>query len=153
MEERNFPNLLKIAKVLPIYKRGDNDNPVNYRPISLLSTFDKLFEKVVYNRLQSFITKNKIIYKFQYGFRKNHATTYAFIDVMEYIYSSLEGGEYVFGIFKDLKMPYDTVSHDILLDKLKHYGIRGIALKWFTSYLKDRKLFISVNNVNSDIYN
>ena len=153
MEERNFPNLLKIAKVLPIYKRGDNDNPVNYRPISLLSTFDKLFEKVVYNRLQSFIIKNKFIYKFQYGFRKNHATTYAFIDVMEYIYSSLEGGKYVFGIFKDLKMPYDTVSHDILLDKLKHYGIRGIALKWFTSYLKDRKLFISVNNVNSDIYN
>ena len=77
---------------------------------------------------------------------------------MEYIYSSLDEGKYVFGIFIDLKKAFDTVSHRILLDKLKHYGIRGIALNqeslnWFTSYLKNRKQFISVNNINSDIYN
>ena len=153
LEQGNFPNLLKIAKVIPIYKGGDNDNPVNYRPISLLSIFDKIFEKIVYNRLQSFITKSKVLYKFQYGFRKNHATAYALIDVMEYIYNSLDEGKYVFGIFIDLKMAFDTVSHHILLNKLKHYGIRGIALNWFTSYLKNRKQFISVNNINSDIYN
>ena len=72
---------------------------------------------------------------------------------MEYIYNSPDEGKYVFGISIDLEKAFDTVSHDILLDKLKHYGIRGIALKWFTSYLKDRKQFISVSNVNSDIYN
>ena len=70
LEEGNFSNLLKIAKVIPIYEGGNNDNLVNYRPISLLSIFDKIFEKIVYNRLQSFITKNKVLYKFQYGFRK-----------------------------------------------------------------------------------
>ena len=153
LEEGNFPNLLKIAKVIPIYKGGDNDNPVNYRPISLLSIFDKIFEKIVYSRLQSFITKNKVLYKFQYGFRKNHANSDALIDVMEYIYNSLDEGKCVFGIFIDLKKAFDTVSHHILLDKLKHYGIRGIALNWFTSYLKNRKQFISLNNINSDIYN
>ena len=97
--------------------------------------------------------KNKVLYKFQYDFRENHATTHALVDVMEYIYNSLYEGKYVFGIFIDLKKAFDTVSHDILLDKLKHYGLRGIAFKWFASYLKDRKQFISVNSVNSDIYN
>ena len=99
------------------------------------------------------MTKNKVLYKFQYGFRKNHATTHSLIDVMEYIYNSLDEGKYVFGIFIDLKKVFDTVSHHILLDELKHYGIREIALNWFTSYLKNRKQFISVNNINSDIYN
>ena len=70
LEEGNFPKLIKIAKVIPIYKGGDNDNPVNYRPLSLLSIFDKIFENLVYNRLRSFITKNKVLYKLQYGFRK-----------------------------------------------------------------------------------
>ena len=100
--------------------------------MSLLSTFDKIFEKLVYNRLQSFITKNKVLYKFQCGFRKNHATTHALIGVMEYIYNSLDEGKYAFGIFIDLKQAFDTFSHDILpqiVDKFKHYGIGGIALK------------------------
>ena len=98
-----FLNMLYCTHFIPIYKGSDNDNPVNYRPIALLSIFDKIFEKIKDNRLQSLITKNKVLYKFQYGFRKNHATTHALIDIMEYIYNSLDEGKYVFGTFIDLK--------------------------------------------------
>ena len=110
LEEENFPELLKISKVIPIYKGGDNDNPVNYTLISLPSIFDKIFEQIVYNRLLSFITKNKVLYEFQYGFRKSQATTYALNDVMEYIYNSLDDGKYIFKIFIDLKRHF-TLFH------------------------------------------
>ena len=82
-ERRKFTNLLNIPKVIPIYKGGDNDNLLNYRSISLLSIIDKISEKIGYNKLQSFITKIKVLYKFQYSFRKNHTTTHALIDVIE----------------------------------------------------------------------
>ena len=121
--------------MIPIYKGDDATNPGNYRPISLLSVFDKLLEKLMYNRLDSFLHRHKIFYKYQFGFRKNYATTNALTEVIDYIYKSLVEGNYVFGIYIDLKKAFDTVQHDILLSKLQHYGIRGIAFEWFRSYL------------------
>ena len=104
----------------------------------------------MYNRLDSFLHKHKIFYKLQitkFGFRKNHATTNALID---YIYKSLDEENYIFGIYIDLKKAFDTVQHDILLSKLQHYGIRGIAFQWFRSYLAKRKPYLITNGIQSD---
>ena len=117
----------------------------------MLSVFDKLIEKVILNRLLKFLKKNNILYKYQFGFRKNHATTHALTEVIDNIYKSLDEGNYVFGIHIDLKKAFDTVQHQILLQKLQHYGIRGIALNWFNSYLSNRKQFVVTNRIQSDI--
>ena len=149
--EGSFPEVLKIAKVIPVYKGDDAANPGNYRPISLLSVFDKLLEKLMYNRLDSFLHEHKIFYKYQFGFRKNHATTNALTEVIDYIYKSLDEGNYVFGIYIDLKKAFHTVQHDILLSKLQHYGTRGIPFEWFRSYIAKRKQHLITNGIQSDI--
>ena len=146
-----FPDFLKVAKVIPIYKDDEADLPKNYRPISLLTIFDKLLEKVVYTRVKSFLDKHRVLYKYQFGFRSKSSTTYALLDVLDYIYTSLDQGKYVFGVYIDLKKAFDTVSHKILLTKLEHYGIRGLALNWFSSYLSNRSQFVFINNVSSSI--
>ena len=100
-----FPEMLKTAKVISIFKKGDDFIPGNYRPISLLSVFDKLLEKIIYRRLKSFLDKFKILYKYQFGFRTNHSTSHghALIDITEYIYNALDKRHFVFGIYIDLK--------------------------------------------------
>ena len=105
-----FPELLKTAKVIPIYKKDDTNFAKNYRPISLLSVFDKIIEKLVYKRVQSFLSKHNILYKYQYGFRTNFSTTHTLLDVLNYIYTALDEGKYVFGIYIDLKKAFDTVT-------------------------------------------
>ena len=147
-QEGCFPEILKIAKVIPVHKGDVTTDPSNYRPISLLSVFDKLLEKVMLNRSLQFLNKNDI---YQFGFRKNHATSNALTEVIDHIYKSLDEGKYVFEIYIDLKKAFDTVQHQILLYKLQHYGIRGIALEWFDSYLSKRKQFVVTNGIQSDI--
>ena len=98
-EEGCFPELLKIAKVISIYKSEDPTNPSNYRPISLISIFDKLLERLMYNKLALFFQKHKVPHKYQFGFRKNHAINNALTKVVNYIYKSLDEGKYVFGIY------------------------------------------------------
>ena len=107
----------------------------NYRPISLLSVFDKLFEKFMYNRLYQHLEYNNILYKYQFGFRKNHGTNLALIEVIDSIYRSLDSGKIVCGVFLDLQKAFDTVKHNILLHKLFNYGVKGIVRNWFHSYL------------------
>ena len=138
VKEACFPEILKIAKEILICKGDDAANPNNYRPISLLSAFNKLLEKL-YNRLYSFLHKDKVFYNYLFGFRKNHVTANALTEVINYIYKSLDEGNYVFGIYTDLKKAFDTVQHDILLSKIQHYGKRGTAFEWFKSYLTKRK--------------
>ena len=135
-----FPEMLKVAKVIPIFEKGDDFIPGNYRPISLLSVFDKLLEKIICRRLKSFSDKFKIIYKYQFGFRTNHSTSHALTDTTEYICNALDKGHFVFGIYNNLKKAFD-----ILIKKLDHYGIRGVTLNWFRSYLKDRKQVTYIN--------
>ena len=105
----------------------------------------------MYNKLAPFFQKHKVFYKCQFAFKKNHATNNALTEVMNYIYKSLDEGNYVFGIYIDLKKAFDTVQHQILLYKLQHYGIRGLAFQWFESYLSKRKQFVVINNIQSDI--
>ena len=144
-----FPEQLKTAQVIPLFKKGDTFLCTNYRPISLLSCFHKLFEKFMKVRLQSFLDNNNILYEHQYGFRKTYSTNLALIGAVDEIYSNLNNDLYGIGIYLDLQKAFDTVNHNILLHKLRHYGIRGNALKWFESYLSNRKQFTKVNGVTS----
>ena len=107
-----FPDQLKIAKVIAIHKKGSTDNPSNYRPVSLLSVFSKIFEKLMHKRLYNFLEINEII---QFGFRKKHSTTHILISMTEHIKSSTESGKFGCGMFIDLKKAFDTVNHTILL--------------------------------------
>lgn len=144
-----FPDYLKLAKVIPLFKNGDLSRFNNYRPISVLSVFSKLFERLFYNRLVSFLNQEDILYENQFGFRKSHSTQLALILLLDKITNALEDGNYVVGIFLDFSKAFDTVNHEILLKKLLHYGIRGITNKWISSYLDSRNQFVSFKNVNS----
>ena len=144
-----FPECLKTAKVIPLFKKGDETLCSNYRPISLLSCFHKLFEKVMKSKLLEYLDENNVLYKYQFGFRKTHSTNLALLEVTEQLYANLDVDNYGLGIYLDFQKAFDTVNHEILLDKLYHYGIRGNILDWFKSYLKNRKQFTFINGVNS----
>ena len=145
-----FPDKLKIAKVVALHKKDSTDNPSNYRPISLLSVFSKIFEKLMHQRLYNFPEINEILHPLQFGFRKKHSTLHTLISMTEHIKNTIDNGKYGCGIFIDLKKAFDTLNHTILLKKLEHYGIRGVPFQWFESYLSDRKQFVSVSGHSSD---
>ena len=143
------PNELKIARVIPLFKSGDQSLYVNYRPVSVLPIFSKFLEKVIYNRLYDYLTKYHILFDNQYGFRKQHSTALALIHLYDKLSTAIDNKEYTMGVFIDLSKAFDTVNHDILLAKLKHYGIRGISLKWFESYLSGRMQYVNFNGYSS----
>ena len=143
------PDSLKIANVIPLFKSGDHDIFTNYRPVSILPAFSKILEKVVYNRLLKFLNKFNILSDNQYGFRKHHSTAYSLTHLYDKISSAIDNKEYTVGIFIDLSKAFDTVDHCILLEKLEHYGIRGSALNWFSSYLSGRSQFVDFNGYRS----
>ena len=118
-----FPTILKIAKVLPLHKGGSTLDPNNFRPISLLSIFDKIIEKIIHKRLYGFLEFHNILYANQFGFRKKNSTVYALMDITEKIKETIDKGKFGCGIFIDLKKAFDTVNHQILLAKLEHYGV------------------------------
>ena len=130
----------KIAKITPVFKSDDDTDANNYRPISLLSSFNRVFEKIIYNRLTSYINKHELLYSSQYGFHRGHSTQHALLDIVNDIQSNMNPRllHVSCGVFIDLKKAFDTVNHDILLDKLNHSGFRGITNDWFSSYLKNR---------------
>ena len=144
-----FPDLLKIAKVHPIYKSGDRDQFINYRPISVLNSFSKVFEKVIFNRLLNYINSQNIISHCQYGFRQNQATFMAITEMYDKISLAIDRNEYCAGIFIDLAKAFDTLDHNILLFKLEYYGIRGITLTWFRSYLECRQQYVTFYHTSS----
>ena len=142
---------MKLSKAIPVFKeKGSNIECSNYRPISLLSNINKIFEKLMYKRLYNFLTKHNCIYKSQFRFLKHHSANHALIDLTENIRKSLDKSEFAVGIFIDLQKAFDTVDHKILLEKLNYYGIRGVANNWFKSYLTNRLQFVSINGFNSD---
>ena len=145
-----FPSKLKVGKVSPLHKKGSCDNLSNYRPISILSVFSKIFEKLMHQRLYKFLESFEILYPLQFGFREKHSTSHALLSLTESIKQFIDSGKVECGIFLDLQKVFDTVNHKILLDKLEHYGIRGNALKWFQSYLSGRTQYVTVNGHVSD---
>jgi retron-type reverse transcriptase len=132
------PDQFKLARVIPIYKKRSKSVVSNYRPISLLSVFNKILEKLMYKRGQ-------------FGFRSNHSATHAILLIADKIQKAVENKMYSCDIFLDLSKAFDTVNHTILLKKLENSGIRGIVQKWFSSsYLSNRKQYVSIGNVISE---
>ena len=144
-----FPSEMKIAKVIPLFKSGDKMSMSNYRPVSVFPLFSKILERLMYSRLLSFINENKLLYKFQFGFRESHSPNLAIIFLVDKISCALEEGDYVLGLFLDFSKAFDTVNHDILFEKLEFYGIRGTALNWFRSYLDMREQYVVFDGVKS----
>ena len=133
-----FPDRLKYSEINPIYKKGDKTQIGNYRPIPLLPVFSKTFEKVLYGRLYYHLTLNKILAKEQYGFRCNSSTENAIYTLTNHILLCFNNRTTVGGLFCDLQKAFDCVNYDILLAKMKFYGITGVANKLMESYLRNR---------------
>ena len=145
-----YPERLKLAEIVAVFKqKGDPRHVNNYRPISLLSNINKIFEKLVYSRLYSFLELHECIYELQFGFRSKHSTNHALTSLTETIRDALDNSNFACGIFVDFQKAFDTVDHNILVSKLEHYGVRGRANDWFKSYLSNRYQYVSVNGFHS----
>ena len=145
-----FPSIFKTGKITPIYKKGNPELLENYRPISTLAIFGKIFEKILYSRLYSYLISKSILHPNQFGFRKGHSTSHAVHKSVDIIRNAHANKNHVIGIFIDLSKAFDTLDHDILLTKLQNYSIRGIAHKLLASYLSQRYQYTSVLGNNSE---
>jgi len=141
-----FPQVYKLAKVIPIYKKGNTLDITNYRPISILPIFSKVLEKLFLIRLNSFLNQYKILSSNQFGFRKGFCTIDAVNKLLEYIITGLDKHQKLLSIFLDLSKAFDCVDHKILLRILQHYGIRGVPLKWLETYLSGRTQLVQIEN-------
>jgi len=151
LDTGTFPSVLKIAQVIPIHKSGAKTNICNYRPVSLLPTLSKLFEKLMNIRFSHYIESNKILNEHQFGFRKGLNTSDAVVEFLDHAYSSLDAKKYMIAIFLDLSKAFDTLDHEILLMKLQHIGVDTNILQWFQSYLTNRSQLVCFNSIKSNV--
>ena len=150
LSEGTYPDLLKIAEVVPIFKKGERNKMTNHRPISLLSQFNKVFEKLLYTRIYSYLIRFNLLSDHQFGFRKNCSSTLAINKLYDELLISIDQGLYSCGIFGDLSKAFDSVNHDILLQKLENFfGIRGKSQEILKSYLTNRCQYTKVGNAKS----
>ena len=147
-----FPEKLKLTKVRPIHKGKEQELATNYRPISLLSSVSKIFEKIMMKRMTKFFNDNRILTPHQYGFRKNHSTMHAITELHCNILEALINNQMTLSVFIDLSKAFDRIDHRILLNKLYSYGIRGKPLNWISSYLKDRSIYVCCNKYESSLH-
>ena len=145
------PSKMKISKVTPVFKKDDPRLFTNYRPISILPCFSKLLEKLVFIRLYNFLLKHNLLHDSQYGFRQNFSTDMAIIELQDRIIRELNNGKEVLAVFMDLSKAFDALSHEILLQKLPYYGVRGVCYNWFVSYLSNRQQFTVYDSQNSSL--
>ena len=147
-----FPDALKLAKVVPIYKSSKKNELRSYRPVSILPAFSKIFEKIMNNKLTSFFDSQNLFYPHQYGFRSKHSTVHPILHLLNTCAeaNNSRSKSLTMSIMCDLSKAFDVISHDILIKKLDYYGIRGLAKNWLISYLSNRKQFVDFSNNLSD---
>ena len=145
-----LPDDWKIARVTQIYKSESRTDCGNYRPISIISNVAQVFEKVIYSQLITFLNENKVIPENQSGFRPNHSTETTLLHSIINYLDNMDKGLINGVVFIDLKKAFDTVDHALLLAKLERCGVRETPLKWFKSYLHQRKQVCKINNAVTD---
>jgi len=145
-----FPAKLKQCRVIPIFKNGDSLECDNYRPISLLSSFSKILEKIVAEKLVHHLLSNDLVYNHQYGFLPKRSTEHNLMQLLDFATKALNDGMYCIGVFLDLRKAFDVCSHEILLKKLLKMGIRGITYDWFKNYLSGRSQVVDINGSKSE---
>ena len=136
--EGSYPDILKLAKVIPLHKGGETCLSDNYRPISLLPVLSKVLEKVIYEQTVNYLNENNILYPRQYGFRSKHSTSDAIKNLVGDVIKAFDDKMMVLSVFIDLRKAFDTVSHLRILKKLECLGICDLELDWFKNYLCDR---------------
>lgn len=151
-EQGIVPNKLKVSRTVPIFKSGSRESLNNYRPIACLPILSKVLEKIASESLKNYLLCNKLLHSHQYGFQSNNSTVHPLIHILDYIGKAFNDNNIVVGIFLDLQKAFDLVDHKILLAKLKNMGITGNCLKWFESYLNDRKQYVMVNGCYSSFF-
>ena len=146
-----FPHSLKHARVTPIHKGGNTEDPNSYRPISILPTLSKIFERTMHTRIYKYFENFNLFYPRQFGFRNKHSTVDAIAEMTEQIREKRDKGDTTTAVFLDFKKAFDTVDHDILIQKLERYGIRGKSNKWIRSYLENRTQYVAIGESKSSI--
>ena len=146
-----FPDSFKKSKITPLFKKGDQSLLLNYRPISLLPTISKVFERILFDQMYTYFNTNSLLAEQQYGFRKNHSTEYAAIKLVDHVSKEMESGKIPCALYIDLSKAFDTLSFDIIFGKLRHYGVADVELRLLISYLTNRKQYVVYNNHESDI--
>ena len=145
-----FPDSLKISKVVPLYKKDDT-NLSNYKPISLLPSISKIFEKVILEQLSTYMDNNNLIHKHQYRFRKHHSTEYATLHIVDYLNYEMDLKRTPINLYLDLSKAFDSLFPELLLSKFKHYGICDAALNLIKCYLENRKQYVQFDSCTSDM--
>ena len=146
-----FPDVLKISKVIPIYKKGDVSLLSNYRPISLLPTLSKIFERVIYNQLYNYFVDNSLLTEYQFGFRVKHSTELATIRLLDYINKEMDKKHTPVNIYLDLSKAFDTINFEVLLYKMIYYGVVGTPFKLIQNYLINRKQYVKYKTYESNL--
>ena len=150
LAQGTIPDAWKLARVSPIFKGGDQTDPQNYRPISVLSVLSKVLERLVFNQLYNYLKENNLLSDSQFGFRPNFSTCLALITITEHIRKALDEGCAVGFITLDLKKAFDLIPHDVIIEKLRKYGVSPETLVWFKNYLSGRKQVTVINGNMSE---
>ena len=146
-----FPSHLKIARIIPVHKKGDIKSFDNYRPISILPAVSKVFERIMHNQMYSYFNENQLFYTSQYGFRHGHSTELACLELVQNIINNMDTNKLPINVYLDLSKAFDSLNHDILLYKLSYYGFRGKSLELMKNYLSCRKQYVEINNQKSKL--
>ena len=146
-----MPDDLKNARVVPLHKKPSKTDVGNYRPVSVLNVISKVFERVVRDQLHQYMHNMNLLYEYQSGFRKSYSTDTCLMHLTDYIQLEMDKGNCVGMILLDLQKAFDTVNHDILLGKMKAMGCSNSAVKWFRSYLSDRKQLTDLSGTRSEL--